>query len=484
MLCVRFFCIAGLTLTFAVPPAFGQLGGPASPPSRDPIDDLPVSELLPKPPKSAAKPWRPVYTLDEVPEVSYEEEWSECLHEVRIDRHVIATLAKIHRLDRERPKGFLEAIQKRRADLAGLPFEAGRQWEVEMTQKHFFDFGSIVDSFASSSKKGQQIGDLLHSGWFGKLTKANVRSDDEFRVLGRFARHKLFPIDLQSRLNLVQLLQSIPEKYVAIELAKVAVYAPEPNVRHAALASLKVRNDNSFLADFLRQSLRYPLPAVVENAAGAIIELKIDDAETLEAVLDFMESAGNQDPDANSSPYELSTSVPETAVVPELVKIRHNRNCMLCHPPASSIWSGSFSVLTAAIPNPKRTSTPTETMGYGGRSTVDAIRFDVIYLTPDFSLMLPVESSSTAGKSVATERYDFLVRLRTVRRDEIAAYRRAKAYLPRSGNRTIATRILSELTDKDDVPPTRAAWEKAIQSYIDARVEHETDQIRQRYSRR
>src|SRR5262249_32980611 len=126
--------------------------------------------------------------------------------------------------------------------------------------------------------------------------------------------------------------------------------------------------------------------------------------------------------------------------VRELVRINHHRNCLLCHPPATSNvllklteepeaidreskadkLAEARNMLEAPAPLPDR---PFDTAkGYGRGSEMDDIlvRVDATYLRQDFSVMLPVEN---AAPWPDFQRYDFLVRTRTVTPAEADAIR-------------------------------------------------------------
>src|SRR5262249_51415171 len=74
------------------------------------------------------------------------------------------------------------------------------------------------------------------------------------------------------RQGLAQYLGGIKQAEATRALAKLAIFSLEPEVRLAALESLKdcAKPDAT---EVLLQGLRYPWPAVVENAAKAVVEL-------------------------------------------------------------------------------------------------------------------------------------------------------------------------------------------------------------------
>ncbi len=63
------------------------------------------------------------------------------------------------------------------------------------------------------------------------------------------------------------------------------------------------------------------------------------------------------------------------------------------------------------------------------------------------------------------QRFDFLVRTRTVEGKELAALQqkvRARAADYLSENHKVAVRVLSELSGQQNVVPTQAAWQRAL----------------------
>ena len=102
----------------------------------------------------------------------------------------------------------------------------------------------------------------------------------------------------------------------------------------------------------------------------------------------------------------------------ELVRINHNRNCLLCHAPGNTAGV-SPETLTAAVPVPSD-PLPNPSDGYQISSPDLSVRIDVTYLRPDFSAMQAV---ADANPWPEMQRFDFLVRTRTLTKDEAAAAR-------------------------------------------------------------
>src|SRR5207249_4048220 len=90
-----------------------------------------------------------------------------------------------------------------------------------------------------------------------------------------------------------------------------------------------------------------------------------------------------------------------------------------------------------------------------------AVRLDVTYLRQDFSLMQPVEDANPWPEM---QRFDFLVRTRTVTEDEASAYRE-KLGKQESGRpspyQRAALVALRDMTGKD-AAPTAEAWRRVL----------------------
>src|SRR5690606_39002704 len=97
--------------------------------------------------------------------------------------------------------------------------------------------------------------------------------------------------------------------------------------------------------------------------------------------------------------------------VRELVRINHFRNCLLCHPPSFNPQDK----VRGPIPS---TDQPLTTVQYYGPKGEFFVHADVTYLHQDFSVQLPVENH---GPWPAVQRFDFVVRERIARPDEVSA---------------------------------------------------------------
>jgi hypothetical protein len=139
-----------------------------------------------------------------------------------------------------------------------------------------------------------------------------------------------------------------------------------------------------------------------------------------------------------------------------LVRINHHRNCLMCHAPGQD--ANSDNVLTAEVPVPSQALPTFYDGGYRSQGIPELlVRIDVTYLRQDFSMMLPV---ADAAPWPEMQRFDFVVRTRVLKDDEVPAYRDKfdkleAGVLP--PNHKAALAALRELTGKDTAP-TAEAW--------------------------
>jgi hypothetical protein len=145
-------------------------------------------------------------------------------------------------------------------------------------------------------------------------------------------------------------------------------------------------------------------------------------------------------------------------VVRELVRINHHRNCLMCHAPGTGNLSSE--VLTAQVPIPGE-PLPTPSQGYGNSQPDILVRVDVTYLRQDFSVFQPV---GDAHPWPEMQRFDFLVRERTLTKEEARLYEeklvpREAGVLSRYQRSVLAA--LRELTGRD-TEPSPQAWRKLL----------------------
>ncbi len=158
-------------------------------------------------------------------------------------------------------------------------------------------------------------------------------------------------------------------------------------------------------------------------------------------------------------PTFKETDGKKVALVREMVKINHHRNCMMCHAPGNP-GTVSSNAMTAEVPVQGQ-PLPSPAEGYRQSSPDLMIRIDVTYLRQDFSAMLPV---SEAHPWPDLQRFDFMVRERKLSAEEAVAYR--EKLTPKEAGvlspyHRAALTALRELTGKD-AAPTAEAWRKLL----------------------
>ncbi len=199
------------------------------------------------------------------------------------------------------------------------------------------------------------------------------------------------------RLQLVAMLAENKGKSASIMLAQRAVFDLSSEVREAAVKALKNRLRDEYRSVLL-EALRYPWSVAADHAAEALVALKDDGAVFgLACLLD------EPDPLAPTQDKEKNWTVKE------LVRVNHLGNCLLCHAPSSS----RDDPIRAPVPE-RGKELP---VVYYDRSNGPAIRADVTYLKQDFSA---VQFVPKHGEWPSQQRFDFMVRQRTLSNDEVA----------------------------------------------------------------
>jgi hypothetical protein len=245
-------------------------------------------------------------------------------------------------------------------------------------------------------------------------------------------------------------------------LAKQAVFDYDRRVRVAAIEGLKNRPRDEY-TDVLMDGIRYPWSSAAVFASQAIVKLERKDM--VPQLVAFLDEADPRDP------FEAQGDDGECVFkVRELVKINHHRNCLMCHAPTTT---ANPDVFPGLVPSPGDSFPPPKSKdAYGGRIPPDgpAVRADVTYLRQDFSMMQKV---ANAAPWPEMQRFDFLVRTRTINDAELADHvQRQKArganYL--SENHKAALAALRQLTGRD-AGTTAAAWRTALNLDAQARAE-------------
>ena len=224
-----------------------------------------------------------------------------------------------------------------------------------------------------------------------------------------------------------------------------ALFDLSPDVREAAIRALKDRPCEEY-RQLLLDGLRYPWAPAADHAAEALVAL--DDRES---VLPMAEMLAEPDPtlplsrafhevdrgliftprfakelplslvafdehqgsqrrtallsDPNDGRLQAEIPVGEVAVVREVVRVNHLRNCLLCHPPSVA----TTDIVRGLVPSPSEAlDSPSDVYNQRKPNGI-FVRAEVTYLRQDFSIPQPV---ANPGKWPAHQRYDYVVRTR------------------------------------------------------------------------
>jgi hypothetical protein len=345
-------------------------------------------------------------------------------------------MAQIRQENQVKQDGFLLAQIERRPELRGLPYIMGDDCKLDFARRADFQQSVLLVRTAVDWYAKDPAEFFLQPGVHGQ-------TDASLAALAQI----LGPESESLRSALAHHLMTSNNQAASKILAKAAIFDAGADVRIAAIKALRKRRAEEY-TDILMQGLRYPLPAVANRAAFAIIDLKR--TEMLPQVADVL---GETPP---SDPAPAVVDQVAVHVVREVVKINHHRNCYLCHAPAGGVNSqveGTVPSLGEAFPR--------STREYYGAGSDLAVRADTTYLRQDFSVMLPV---ANAAPWPSKQRFDFLVRSRVVEGKELAEMQAAIADRPAnflSANQQAALQVLRELTGQD-AQPNPAAWHRII----------------------
>jgi hypothetical protein len=463
------------------------------PPPRFQFDipaNTPLKDLLPTPP-AAKRPAGPAVgdDLARVPEVEFQAPLAKGLQVPEAMKQTAHTIAKVNHVNAKKADRFMDELRGTRPDLDGLPFAMGDACRT--TGERTRQFTAAVNAVRGSLLVARQTGipaPTPQSGFvpqnsfpvqavsfaspapagpegFWERYEANCAQEDRaLAAVDREQRERvtqariaaltqmMMPEAPSQRLGLVKYLSTVSHADATRTLARMAIFSAEDEVRRAAIDALQVRRERDY-TDVLVQGLRYPWPAVAQRAGEAIARLgRTDLAPQLVDLLD--------EPDPRAPTAREANGKKET-VVRELVRVNHHRNCLLCHAPGNTP-TVSPEALTASVPVPGE-QLPTPFEGYRQTSPDLLVRIDVTYLRQDFSAYQPV---ADAAPWPEMQRFDFLVRTRTLTDDEAKVYRERLAVGEPgklSPYHRAALAALRELTGKD-AEPTAAAWRKLLKS--------------------
>jgi hypothetical protein len=415
----------------------------------------PLSALLPAPAKVSSKLPPPLNEdLSKVPELSFGEPIAKTQTKTQAIKETAHAIAKVNHLNQQKIDGFMEALIAHRADLRGLPFLMGQECRTCEEQARIF--AAIAQRLNQSMRNARNqdqtdIAEFLDGSIKqvkGQVSKTNL--DYYYRASVAAAVQILMPESERFRVGLTKYLATVPHVDATRALARLALFSAEDEVRAAAIEGLKLRREKDY-ADVLLAGFQYPLAPVAKRAAEAIV--KLDRKDLIANLVDVLDQS---DP---RLPAKKTVEGKEVAVVHELVRVNHNRSCVLCHAPGNTenVPEGG---LTVAVPLPTE---PLPKPSDGGYQSVPppspdiVVRIDMTYLRQDFSMMMPVSDPHPWPEK---QRFDFFVRTRVLTAQEAQAYEPCcEADEPGrlSPYHRAALFALRELTGRDTAP-TAAAW--------------------------
>src|SRR5262249_54024311 len=151
--------------------------------------------------------------------------------------------------------GFLKALVRSRPDLAGVPFLMGGACRTK---------GGRAWAFKELAEKTRRQ-TRLPSGAFKPELGEEKR--ENYRQARLAAVAQILPGEEEpTQRGLIADLGAIRGPEATRELARAAVFSPEPSVRADAIRALAWRPPSQS-TEVLVAGLRYPWPAVAENAA-------------------------------------------------------------------------------------------------------------------------------------------------------------------------------------------------------------------------
>jgi hypothetical protein len=393
----------------------------------------------------------PVYLGDDlarVPEVVFETPPAKMLSRDEWEQRIKTNLARAADLSTTEKDGFVKTLLRERRDLAGLPFLLGDACRISRGLTAAFRIKALA--VREAGKSAEAIASALHAansklrggGWTVHSQEAEVAALTQIR----------WGMNPLLRLEVVDLLAAIPHTRATTELARLAVFDPDWEVRAVAVKSLAGRPKKDYTS-VLVTGLRYPWPAAAQNAAAAITKLKrVDLLPQLVEMLD--------EPDPRL-PRKEKVGGRMVSLTHELVRVNHLKSCLLCHASASP-FSRAEDFFLAPVPVPSERLNPLP--GYNQSQETPShllVRADVTYLRQDFSVMQLVAVDSLDNWPIL-QRFDFLVRKRVLSDKEAADLK--TTLRPRlSPYHRVARKALRDLRGRD-LPAKADAWRKLLKS--------------------
>jgi HEAT repeat protein len=271
-------------------------------------------------------------------------------------------------------------------------------------------------------------------------------------------RQILMGEDKPLRWLLVELLAENPSPAASAALAQRAVFELSPDLRQRAVQALQGRPRQDF-RHVLLYGLRYPWAPAADYAAEALAAL--GDRDAVPSLVTYLKKPDPQLPFHTSQDHSL---------VREIVRINHQANCLMCHSPAVSGWKDPVAgkvpgvFLTGTIEGGSRGYHTSEFPKLAVSPLL--VRADIVFLRQDFSV--PLSSGPTSAGPAADQRFDFLIRTRRVKSQEVSEFKTATTST--YPQREAVLWALRELTGKDAGSKTED-WAKLFpRAELDAEV--------------
>jgi hypothetical protein len=289
------------------------------------------------------------------------------------------------------------------ADLRGLPFRTGVECQLGKEPAETMQALSrkMRTSIAAAQGKDRFDSRIQADALKEKFAAEEMRADLKSPASIPCMMQMLTPENTPVRQLMIEQVSKIESPRATDALVKMALFDLSADVRTDAIRALANRQPSEYRLALL-EGFRYPWAPVADHAAEALVALKDRDSASALRLL-------ANEPDPSAPRYDASQ---KTFVVPELARINHLSNCMMCH--ASSRSANDMvrgKVPVANQPLPPLTQYYEDTNG-------TFVRADVTYLRQDFSVPQPVDNP---GQWPSMQRYDYLVRMRPMSYQETQA---------------------------------------------------------------
>src|ERR1700677_4400509 len=227
--------------------------------------------------------------------------------------------------------GYVASLKKHKPDLTGMPF---LEKDCQLPLSRAKQFGEqarfmreMLDDFADvkldKKKTDQNRKALFQPGrYYGENSKHFDASGQAEWVAPM--QQLMMAEKKELRSMLVANLAEVAGPEATAALARRALLDLDAHNRKVALQALKVRSIEFDVGALLVDGLRYPMPAIAQNAAHALSFL--ERADLVPRLVDMLDAAPPDAPFLEGGTWKVR----------ELVRINHRRNCLLCHPPSDN----------------------------------------------------------------------------------------------------------------------------------------------------